>query len=234
MLISIRCCLSGTKYPVLGIAPASVFGCNWNMRLLYLFGGVMILSGCHNTRQWPPLVKNTPMPVADTMPEPRRIEPRATEAASSVTPPVVEGEDIAPADPNPPGLGARIAIVNARFQDAFYGYDRSDLTAAASAALQHDAKLLLELLTEFPRLKVSVEGHCDERGSAEYNLALGDSRARRASEALRDLGLQPARLENLSYGKEKPQCTDPSESCWQKNRRAHIEVSVNPTRPPGR
>lgn len=107
-------------------------------------------------------------------------------------------------------------------QDVFYGYDRSELTEAASATLLRDAKVLTAVLSAFPRAKIIVEGHCDERGSAEYNLALGDLRARSAADALRAHGLK--NLETVTYGKENPQCSEPTEDCWQKNRRAHIVV----------
>jgi peptidoglycan-associated lipoprotein len=117
-----------------------------------------------------------------------------------------------------------LAGINDQLLDIFYDYDRADLTEAASLALQHDARLLAAALTEFPGVKIVVEGHCDERGSAEYNLALGDSRAAHTADALRNLGLGPAKLETVSYGKENPQCEDANESCWQKNRRAHLAL----------
>jgi len=69
---------------------------------------------------------------------------------------------------------------------------------------------------------VWIEGHCDKRGSAEYNLGLGDGRARRVAEALGGLGLGAANAHTLSYGREQPQCTEQVESCWQKNRRVHF------------
>ncbi len=67
-----------------------------------------------------------------------------------------------------------------------------------------------------------IEGHCDERGSAEYNLALGDRRANSAKEFLQELGVPADRLSVISYGKERPQCTEHNEECWQKNRRVHF------------
>ncbi len=75
---------------------------------------------------------------------------------------------------------------------------------------------------EFPQVKVVVEGHCDERGSAEYNLGLGDDRAAKAAGVLRQFGVLPERIEIISYGKEAPQCTEPAETCWRRNRRAHL------------
>src|SRR5690349_20475442 len=96
------------------------------------------------------------------------------------------------------------------------------------AALETDAHLLTALLKEFPDLEVIVEGHCDERGSAEYNLGLGDRRAERAAQILRDFGVAVGKLRTISYGKESPQCTEPTESCWQTNRRAHLQAGTRP------
>ncbi len=73
-----------------------------------------------------------------------------------------------------------------------------------------------------PSLAMTVEGHCDERGSAEYNLALGAMRADAARQFLAELGIPSSALKTISYGKERPQCTEATEQCWQKNRRAHL------------
>ncbi|MFN0168453.1 MAG: OmpA family protein [Bryobacteraceae bacterium] len=132
--------------------------------------------------------------------------------------------DPAPEAAPPRNLAAILAELGSRLQDAFFAYDRFDLTNEALTALQQNARLLAPILSGFPSVKVTVEGHCDERGSAEYNLALGDRRARRAAEQLRDSGVPEASLHIVSYGREKPQCEEPSESCWQRNRRAHLVV----------
>jgi peptidoglycan-associated lipoprotein len=123
-----------------------------------------------------------------------------------------------------PSLSETISTVNGQLEDVFFAYDRFDLTPEAAAALSQDAELLRIILREFPKLQVTVEGHCDERGSAEYNLGLGDRRATRATAFLRQLGLPPANFAPVSYGKEAPQCTESTESCWSRNRRAHFVV----------
>ncbi len=82
-----------------------------------------------------------------------------------------------------------------------------------------------QVFQQNPSLKIIVEGHCDERGSDEYNLALGDRRADAAMQFLVQLGVPAANLSKISYGKQKPQCTDANEACYQKNRRAHLAVS---------
>jgi len=131
----------------------------------------------------------------------------------------VKPEDVAPKDVN-----VVVVEVNGQLKDAFFDYDRSAMRPDAISALRQDAALLLPIITEFPQLKVTVEGHCDERGSAEYNLGLGDHRADAAAEVLRGFGVPQARLETVSYGKERPQCTELTESCWRQNRRAHLVV----------
>lgn len=109
-----------------------------------------------------------------------------------------------------------------RIQDVYFEYDKHNLTPEAESTLQNDAKTLREILKDYPTYKLTVEGFCDERGSDEYNIALGDQRAKDAKEFLERLGLPASQLRTVSFGKEKPVCTEHTESCWQRNRRAHI------------
>ena len=115
-------------------------------------------------------------------------------------------------------------MISREGQDAYFDYDKNDIRADARAALTTDAELLKRVFAKDPNVVVIVEGHCDERGSAEYNLALGDRRATAAKDFLVQLGVPAERLKTLSYGKERPQCTDASEDCYQKNRRAHLSA----------
>jgi peptidoglycan-associated lipoprotein len=124
-----------------------------------------------------------------------------------------------------PTVAEVIRTINASLEDAFFLYDRSELTSDALTALARDAQLLSAMLTDFPRVKIIVEGHCDERGSAEYNLALGDRRAHHAAGILTQKGVPESNLQILSYGKELPACDQPTDSCWQRNRRVHLSVS---------
>ena len=144
----------------------------------------------------------------------------ASATVSVVTPPPP------PPPPPPPAVTVPKATVEQRLgsdvQDAFFDYDKSELTADARDALTRDAAALKAILAEFPNAVIMVEGHCDERGSAEYNLGLGDRRASSAKEFLVQLGVPADRLKPISYGKERPQCTESTEACWQKNRRAHF------------
>ncbi len=108
--------------------------------------------------------------------------------------------------------------------DAYFDYDSSDIREDARNALTRDADALKAILRDFPNNSLVLEGHCDERGSAEYNLGLGDRRATAAKEFLIQLGIPGDRLKTISYGKERPQCADSNEACWQKNRRAHFSA----------
>jgi peptidoglycan-associated lipoprotein len=107
-------------------------------------------------------------------------------------------------------------------KDVFYDYDAYNLRPDAQQAIQADAAFL----KQHPGWKVTIEGHCDERGSTEYNLALGDNRARAARDALVAAGVSAAQLNAISYGKEKPFCTESNESCWQQNRRGHFVLGA--------
>lgn len=111
---------------------------------------------------------------------------------------------------------AFVAETNARLRDAYFDDNRAGLRPDPEAARQFDFELLLGLLAGFPDLQVVVEGHCDERGSAEYNLALGDRRANQAIQYLAPPGLPASKLRPGSYRREHPQCGEPDESCWGK------------------
>ena len=106
--------------------------------------------------------------------------------------------------------------------DAYFNLDQHELRPDARVAIRQDASTLRLILAQSPDTKMIVEGHCDERGSAEYNLALGAMRAEAAKGLLIELGIPNTKLQTISYGKEHPQCTAPTEECWQKNRRAHL------------
>jgi peptidoglycan-associated lipoprotein len=109
-------------------------------------------------------------------------------------------------------------------QDVYFDYDKYDIREDSRAVLSRNADALKRILAEFPNASITMEGHCDERGSAEYNLGLGDRRASSAKEFLGQFGLSADRLRPISYGKERPQCTDANEDCWQKNRRVHFSA----------
>jgi len=158
-----------------------------------------------------------PAPVANTTPAPRETTPpppRETPAQ-----PVARS---APSNYPNAATRARIDELIARIQDAYFDYDQHTLRNDAIATLSADSKELAEILRNYPGYKLKIEGYCDERGSAEYNIALGDARAKAAKDYLVNAGVASAQLDTVSFGKEMPVCTDHEESCWQKNRRVHI------------
>lgn len=129
---------------------------------------------------------------------------------------------VTPSAPPPPAAvkdtGADAQLFSANMKDVFFDYDSYDVSAQYQQVLQADA----HFLQQHPNMKFTIEGHCDERGSTEYNLALGDNRANATKQALIELGITADRIRTISYGKEKPFCTESTESCWQQNRRAHF------------
>jgi peptidoglycan-associated lipoprotein len=113
----------------------------------------------------------------------------------------------------------------ARLVDALFDYDKSTIRPDASTALEGDVNVIKEILSNYPNQKLVIEGHADERGSQEYNLALGDRRAHAVEEFLISLGIPSNQLTMISFGKERPVCTEENEECWQRNRRAHVTAA---------
>ncbi|MGH9776094.1 MAG: peptidoglycan-associated lipoprotein Pal [Candidatus Acidiferrales bacterium] len=103
-------------------------------------------------------------------------------------------------------------------RDTFYDFNKSDVRPDARDTLSKDA----EFFRQHPEVRFTIEGHCDERGSTEYNLGLGERRAQAAKNFLISLGITADHIETVSYGKEHPFCTQSNEDCWQQNRRAHF------------
>ncbi len=130
-----------------------------------------------------------------------------------------------PPPPPPPPKVSGIDMFNgdiASAGDALFDYDKSDIREDARQLLTHDADALKRIFAADPSFTVVLEGHCDERGSAEYNLGLGDRRATAAKDFLVQLGVPAEKVRTISYGKDRPICTDANEACYQRNRRAHL------------
>ncbi|MGB6198919.1 MAG: peptidoglycan-associated lipoprotein Pal [Candidatus Acidiferrales bacterium] len=127
--------------------------------------------------------------------------------------------------PPPPAPAAPSMTIEQMFssevQDAYFDLDSADVRADARTALAKTA----DFIKAHPEIKVVIEGHCDERGSTEYNLALGDRRAAAVKNFLVSLGISADQLTTVSYGKERPFCTDHDETCWQQNRRGHFVLA---------
>jgi peptidoglycan-associated lipoprotein len=115
-----------------------------------------------------------------------------------------------------------LSEISSYLKPAFFDYDKADVRADAREVLAANATWL----KKYPAVQFTLEGHADERGTAQYNLALGDRRANAARDYLVSLGVDAARIKSVSYGKERPFATGHDEDSWQKNRRAHFVVTA--------
>jgi peptidoglycan-associated lipoprotein len=176
-----------------------------------------IASGCAK-KKVAAAAPSAPAPAAAETSRPAS-QPARTEASAPARTP-----EAAPTRSNMPDAAtrARIEELLAKIEDAYFDYDRHALRPDAIEALKGDSTELRDILKDYPDYKLTIEGHCDERGSAEYNIALGQARADSAKAYLVGVGIPSAQLGTVSYGKEKPACQEHDENCWQKNRRIHI------------
>ena len=125
----------------------------------------------------------------------------------------------APPPPPPPAPSpSEEELFSQNVKDIYFDYDADGLRPDQQSTVQGDA----QFLSQHPNIQFTLEGHCDERGSTEYNLALGDRRANTVKNALIQAGVSASRIKTISYGKEKPFCSESNESCWQQNRRGHF------------
>jgi len=152
------------------------------------------------------------------------VAPPATEVMAPTVPPVTSDKTQNPLDKD-------LQTVNAYVQqqgllgDVFFDYDRAELKPEARERLAKNA----QWLNANPQFQLTLEGHCDERGTNEYNLALGDRRASAARDYLQSLGVANTRMKTISYGEERPFCEGHDESCWSQNRRAHFMITGRAT-----
>ena len=165
---------------------------------LTVLTAVLLLAACQSSKEMP-----APMMVAAPAPPPPPPAPRPA------PPPM--------AAPLPAGpVAGSLADFQQNVGDrVFFAYDRSELEDGGRSTLQKQAAWL----QRFPTVVLTIEGHADERGTREYNLALGARRAQAVRDYLVSLGVSGARIETISYGKERPICVQSSEQCWQQNRR---------------
>jgi peptidoglycan-associated lipoprotein len=160
-----------------------------------------------------PVAQSAPAPAAQ--PAPRRDAP--AQRASAPTPNA--GRTLTPEERK------RLNDILARLNDALFDYDKATIRDDASTVLKGDVGVIRDILANYPNQKLLIEGNADERGSEEYNLALGDRRARAALDFLAQMGIPGSQLSLVSYGKERPICTDKTEDCWQRNRRVHVTAA---------
>jgi peptidoglycan-associated lipoprotein len=159
-------------------------------------------------------------------------EKKPPKTTPEAAPPPPEAEATPPPAPTPappptrePGvLSQDLSTLNARgyLKSAYFDFDKYDLREDARAALAGDA----QWLKQYPSVLVLVEGHCDERGTEEYNLSLGEKRAAAVKSYLVSLGVDASRVKTVSYGKDRPFCTEHDENCWQTNRQGHFVITA--------
>jgi peptidoglycan-associated lipoprotein len=162
--------------------------------MVVLLVGLAVLSGCPKKTE------------ITAVPEPQQEQTPVAEAA-----PPEQKEEAVKSEAAAPAKG---------LQPVYFDFDQSFIDNGAREVMKANA----EWLTANPQSKIKIEGNCDERGTLEYNQALGQRRAANAKKYLTDLGISGSRISLISYGKEKPVCTENSESCWQKNRRDEFVV----------
>jgi peptidoglycan-associated lipoprotein len=178
--------------------------------------GVMAV-GCHGKKPQAAPPPPPPPPVVTPAPPPPPPPPQPRPAPAPQPPPAPLTEDQIFSGKTLDQLNAEKPLT-----DVFFDYDKSDLREEGRTALQRNA----DWLKKWTAVKVTVEGHCDSRGTAEYNLALGERRANVVKSYLVSLGVGADRVQVISKGKEQPFCTDENEGCWSQNRRGHFIVTA--------
>jgi len=169
--------------------------------------------------QSPPTPSSTPNAATPDAPKP---------IATVQRPATTNIQTAAPAKPDVMTTKER-ADLNAalgRLEDAMFDYDKSTIRNDAAKTLGDDVAVIRTTLARFPGERITIEGHCDQRGSDEYNMALGERRAQASKEFLVNMGISGGQLATITYGKERPQCNDNSEECYQRNRRAHLTANA--------
>jgi len=175
---------------------------------------LLAVTACHKR---PPAIASARPPATIAAPVVPSSAPRSsnTAAAASEAAPLTESQ-----------LFERMTLdqLNASqpLNDVFFDYDQNTLRDEARQVLERDA----QWLSKWPQTKIRINGHCDERGTTEYNLALGDQRAIMVRNYLTNLGVSPDRIETVSLGREAPFCTSTGESCWSQNRRGHFVITA--------
>jgi peptidoglycan-associated lipoprotein len=173
-----------------------------------IVAALILFTGCRKKVSTRP---EAPLPPAVTQQPESPQQPKTPEKISEKKVESVMSSDIAP---------AYAEGKEGMFADILFDYDKYDVMESYKSELQAVAAWM----TKNSSATVSIEGSCDDRGTNEYNLALGDRRAKAVKEYLVSLGVLSSRIETISYGEEKPACTEQSEECWAKNRRAHFVV----------
>ncbi len=183
------------------------------MKKLFIILLVIIAAGC--TKQYKMPVEKTP--VDQTMAQEEVITPEETDVEEEE----VYEDFMAPGEEDVTESSLTIdERAKSVFRDVLFDYDKYDIRPEARQVLNSVAAFL----KENKGVNIVVEGHCDDRGTNEYNLALGEKRAKAAKTYLSSLGVSPARMIVITFGEEKPICYEQDDTCWQQNRRAHFVI----------
>lgn len=177
----------------------------------------LVISAC-SQKKVAPSPHTTPAPQDQLITKKEDISKPSSPADVRRIPPgeVITEKELAKAQPS--DIDSVIKEIQTKLKDVYFEFDRYDLSEEAKMTIREVA----QVLTKNKGLKVIIEGHCDERGTNEYNLGLGDRRAQTVKNYLMSLGVPSRNIETVSYGEEKPVCNESSETCWTKNRRAHF------------
>ena len=123
-------------------------------------------------------------------------------------------------------VGTSFATAPSFLDAVYFDYMKAELTQASRMSLQKNASILKTALASTPALKIRIEGHADDRGTLEYNMALGERRAKAVKDYYASLGVAKSALSTISYGEERPVCTDAGEDCWWRNRRGETTLKA--------
>jgi peptidoglycan-associated lipoprotein len=187
-----------------------------------LIGFAALMAGCHKhapVAAAPKAPDTTPVaaaPPPERAPAPARAPERNTPEPVAQTP---RSTTI------PPEVRAQLNTLLAKLDDALFDFDKSTIRPDASTVLKDDLAVIRDILAAYPSQKLVIQGFADQRGSEEYNLALGDRRAQAVKDFLGAAGIPENQLTVISYGKDRPVCADENEACYQRNRRAHVTAA---------
>jgi peptidoglycan-associated lipoprotein len=170
---------------------------------------LVFLYGCQQKAVKQPESQPTGQEMGQELQDQKEQEPISEQEVASI-----ESKDISKISPK------YKAETEGMFEDILFDYDKYNINDEYKPVLQSISSWMMKNSSA----KLLIEGHCDERGTNEYNLALGDRRAKATKDFLRSIGVSSARMDIISYGEEKPLCSDQNEGCWSKNRRAHFVI----------
>jgi len=177
-----------------------------HVAMMLLVACVLPFSSCHKQ------VASAPVPAPPPLAQPAR----SAAVQPTTPPPTTPAVRRAPATATP----SLSELFQQNVKDAYFDFDKADVRSDAQENLRRDA----DFLSAHANLRFEIEGHCDDRGGEEYNLALGDRRAMSVKQYLVSLGISQDRIQTASLGKEHPFCNSENEACWQQNRRGHMAM----------